>query len=114
MVSASNAMYAHSSSGAPIHGSGALPSSAYMGFYINVNGKRVGRLAWANDRDSIYKGDIADLVAVGSQHLTLSGGDILTMEVEYGDHAEQSLPPIGHFDFKADSAYIDIMHIKTV
>ena len=118
-VNSSNAAYAMFGPTTAALGSVSGPhdvSSAYMGYRIMVNGVVKGRQAWANDEDVIYKGDTTDMVAHMSEQMVLNGGDVLTMEVEYGDHSSgpSGMEPIGHIDFHANSAYIDVLQIKTI
>ena len=115
-VNSSNAVYAAAgSSTAEIPGTTATVSSAYSGYQIRVNGVVKGRHAWANDHDTMYRGNTGDMIAHMSEQMILKGGDVLTMEVEYGDHStDQHLAPMREFEFKADSAYIDIVQIRKV
>jgi len=115
-VNSSNAGYAHYGPTTGTAGSSGPhdSSSVYMGYRILVNGKVKGRQAWANDEDTIYKGDTSDVVAHMSEQMILTGGDVITMQVEYGDHTDQGMAPIGSIDFHADSAYIDILQIKNI
>jgi len=119
-VNSSNAGYAHSGPTTGILGSSGPhdASSAYMGYRILVTRKgkivHTGRQAWANDEDAIYKGDTTDMVAHMSEQIVLEAGDVITMQVEYGDHTDQGMAPIGSIDFHADSAYIDILQIRKI
>ena len=118
-VNSSNAAYAQTGGAtAELPGTATTVSSAYMGYRVIVTRaghKTAGRQAWANDHDTVYKGNTADMVAHMSEQMILVGGDVLTLEVEYGDHSQdQHLPAMAKFDFKANSAYIDLLQIKTM
>lgn len=111
-VASGNQAYAHSSQADDIGGTNV--SSSFMGYKIQVNGVTVGRSAWSADHDTLYRGNTSDLSCNMVEQMTLKGGDVLTMEVEYGDHTEQGLTPMDSFLFTADSAYIELLQIKTI